>query len=201
MIYTLPLQRILHRFKSLQPAYFLIPTLVFGSISLAALRHNNERMVELRDAVYVADRDNGDVEGAIRALREHVYNHMNTSLASGTNAVHPPIQLKYTYERAQAAQQSQLGPGNASLYHDAQVYCEAQNTDAAAADLVACFENYASSRGVQLASIPDGLYKFDFTSAKWSPDLAGWTLLLTIFFGTLFLLTAMYRLLRTKIFV
>jgi len=150
-------------------------------------------MVVLREAVYTADRENGDVEGAIRDLREHIYAHMNTSLTSGNNAVHPPIQLKYTYERAQAAQQAQLGPGNAALYHDAQVYCEAQNADMPAADLVACFENYAASRGVQLASIPDALYKFDFSSAKWSPDLAGWTLVLTILSAVLFVATTLHK--------
>jgi hypothetical protein len=184
--------------RHIHPWYFLIPALIFGAICLTALRHNNERMVELREAVYAADEKNGDVEGAIRALREHIYAHMNTSLTSGTNAIHPPIQLKYTYERVQAAQQSQLGPGNAALYHDAQAYCESQNAGAPAADLVACFENYAASRGVQLTSIPDALYKFDFTSAKWSPDLAGWTLLLTLLFGFLFVSTAIYRWLLKK---
>lgn len=187
------LSKLWHWFGHLRPWHFMIPTIIFGSICLYALRANNEQMVVLREAVYTADRENGDVEGAIRDLREHIYAHMNTSLTSGNNAVHPPIQLKYTYERAQAAQQAQLGPGNAALYHDAQVYCEAQNADMPAADLVACFENYAASRGVQLASIPDALYKFDFSSAKWSPDLAGWTLVLTILSAVLFVATTLHK--------
>ena len=184
------LWRYIHK---VHPWYFLLITLICLAIAVPALRKNNERMVQLREAVYVADRQNGDVEAAMRALREHVYGHLNTSLTTGENAVHPPIQLKYTYERAQAAQQEQLGPGRSSLYHEAQASCEAQNPSMPAPDLIACVESYTADRGVQLGTIPDALYKFDFTSAKWSPDLAGWSLVLAVLSGILFFVTAIYR--------
>jgi hypothetical protein len=29
-------------------------------------------------------------------------------------------------------------------------------------------------------AVPEGLYKFDFVSPRWSPDLAGWSLVFTI---------------------
>jgi hypothetical protein len=180
------------------PLYFLAATLLLGTICLMSLRSNNERMIELREAVYTADEQNGDVEGAIRALREHIYAHMNTGLNTGSNSIHPPIQLKYTYERAQAAQQAQLGPGNAALYHEAQMYCESQHAGASATELVACFESYASARGVQLAPIPEALYKFDFISAKWSPDVAGLSLIFTLLSGFLFIITLLYRWLVKK---
>ncbi len=137
-------------------------------------------MIVLRDAVYQADKNSGDVEGALRNLREYVFSHMNTSLASGPNAVHPPIQLKYTYERLQAAQQEGLGQNNSQLYGQAQKACEAQGETTTAQSTILCIQNYASAHGIQLAAIPEGLYKFDFVSAKWSPDLAGWTLVLAI---------------------
>ncbi len=164
-------------YRRVKPWYFIVSVAVFGSISLVSLRHNNEQMVRLRDAVYAADKNNGNVEGALRTLRSYVYSHMNTSLASGPNAVHPPIQLKYTYERLQKSQESALGQGNSGLYNAALDYCDNQ-TDVGS-EVISCIQQYASNHGVQLAVVPDSLYKFDFTSAKWSPDVAGWSLVFT----------------------
>jgi hypothetical protein len=176
--------------RCIKPWYFLIATIVFGTISLVSLRHNNQQMVRLRDAVYAADEKNTDVEGALRTLRAYVYGHMNTSLSSGPNAVHPPIQLKYTYERLQSAQQSVLGQGNSSLYQAAQDYCNTQT--AIGSEVISCIQAYAASHGANLAKIPDGLYKFDFTAAKWSPDLAGWSIVLAVVSAIGFLVSAPY---------
>lgn len=167
--------------------------ILFGVICLVELRHNNEGMVIRREAVYQADKNNGDVEGALQSLRLYVYRHMNTSLTSGKNAVYPPIQLKYTYEREQAKRQAQLGPGNSSLYHQAELACEQQNAGGTGAATIACIEDYTAARGVTLTEIPEGLYKFDFTAAKWSPDLAGWSMVATALSLLLFVDTAAYR--------
>jgi len=178
-------------YRRLKPWYFIVAVVVFGVISLVALRHNNEQMVRLRDAVYTADQKNGDVEGAMRNLRQYIYGHMNTSLSSGPNAVHPPIQLKYTYERLQQAQESVLGRGNSALYNEAQAYCDTQTS--LGSEVISCIQQYASSHGGQLTAIPDSLYKFDFTAAKWSPDLAGWSLVLAVLSALGFLITAPYH--------
>jgi len=164
-------------YRHIKPRYFLIAVIVFGTISLIALRHNNEQMVRLRNAVYTADQQNGDVEKALYNLRVYVYNHMNTSLASGPNAVHPPIQLKYTYERLQQQQQDVLGKGDSALYQAAQAYCDSQTE--IGSEVIACIQQYATDHGGQLAPVPASLYQFDFVSAKWSPDLAGWSLVVT----------------------
>lgn len=182
----------------IKPWYFLVVVILFGAISLVSLRHNNEHMLHLRDAVYAADKNSGDVEGALRTLRQYVYAHMNTSLASGANAVHPPIQLKYTYERLQQAQQSTLGQGNSTLYTQAQDYCEGQSE--VGSDVISCIQQYAVDHGAKLATIPDSLYKFDFTSSKWSPDLAGWSIVLTILLSICFLGSAGYHWLAKKYF-
>lgn len=180
--------------RRIHPWYFLALTVIFGVICLVSLRHNNEQMVRLRDAVYTADKNNGDVRGSLHALQQYVYAHMNTSLSSGPNAVHPPIQLKYTYERAQAAQAAQLQQTNSSLYNEAQHYCEQQDpVDFSGRNRVPCIENYVLSHGASLPSIPDSLYKFDFVSAKWSPDLAGWSLVVTVLAALLLLFTSGYR--------
>lgn len=180
--------------RRVHPWYFLLVAIIAGVISLFALRQNNLQMVQLREAVYAADKagDHATIEASLYNLRAYVYAHMNTSLTSGTNAVHPPIQLQYTYERAQAAQQSQLGQNNAGLYHEAQQACAAEQASTGA-EAIACIESYVSSRGIQLASVPDGMYKFDFVSAKWSPDLAGWSLVVAASSLIVFALLASYR--------
>jgi hypothetical protein len=176
--------------RAIKPWYFLIAMVVFGAISLVSLRHNNEQMIRYRDAVYTADKDNGDVEGALRDLRQYVYSHMNTSLATGPNAVHPPIQLKYTYERLQEQQQAAIGQGS-ELYKEAQSNCETQTV--VGSEVISCIQQYLSSHGGQVAGVSDSLYKFDFTSAKWSPDLAGWSLVLSVLAALGLLISAPYH--------
>lgn len=179
--------------RHVHPWYFLVLTIIFGAISVVSLRHNNENMIKLRDAVYVADKNGGDVEGALRDLRSYIYSHMNTGLASGTDAVYPPIQLKYTYERLQAAQQQELGQNNGALYGQAQQTCNASGQTATAQQTIDCIQQYSAEHGVQLASIPDALYKFDFIATKWSPDIAGWSLLFTGLFFFVFVFSAAYH--------
>jgi hypothetical protein len=177
--------------RRIRPVFFLGVAIIFGIISLMSLRQNNQEMVRLRDAVYTADKNNADIEGSLRRLRTYVYSHMNTSLSSGPNAVHPPIQLKYTYERLQQSQQSVLNQGDSSLYEQAEDYCDSQTV--IGSEVISCIQSYASSHGANLAPIPDGLYKFDFTSAKWSPDLAGWSLVVTALAALGFLVSAPYH--------
>jgi hypothetical protein len=177
--------------RRVSPWYFLAALLIFGTVCLVSLRHNNEQMVRLRNAVYTTDQNNGDVEGALRTLRAYVYSHMNTSLASGPNAVHPPIQLKYTYERLEQAQESALGQGDSSLYQAAQTYCEGQST--VGSEVISCIQQYATDHGVVLAAISPSLYEFDFVSARFSPDLAGASLILTVVSALGFIVAAPYH--------
>jgi hypothetical protein len=139
------------------------------------MRANYARMTELREAVYVADQNNGDVAGALTSLQRHVTSHMNTGLSAGSNAVYPPIQLKYTYERLREAN---LKTDNEQLYIDAQAHCERLNpTDFSGRNRVPCIQQYVESNGAQQKAVPENLYKFDFVAPLWSPDLAGLSLL------------------------
>ena len=180
--------------RKINPLYFLLIAIIFGTIAVFALRHNNQEMVRLRAAVYTADEKNGDVKAAIQALRTYIYAHMNTSLTTGANAVHPPIQLKYTYLGLQEKAQDKLRETNAVLYITAKDYCEGLNSkDFSGRNRVPCVEEYVLSHGATLEKIPEGLYKFDFTSAKWSPDLAGWSLIIAGLALPLFVLSAAYH--------
>jgi hypothetical protein len=121
---------------------------------------------------------------------------MNTDLTPGKNSVHPPIQLKYTYERLLA--EANKNTGNAQVYSDAQAYCESQNpTDFSGRNRVPCITQYITSHGATPpVTVPDDLYKFDFVSPSWSPDLAGWTAVTTVI---LFLAAVASFLLRRRI--
>ena len=159
----------------------LVLFLVSVVVSVFALRANNLHMVRLRNAVYQADQNNGDVVQTLQNLRSYVQAHMNTSLTDGNTGVYPPIQLKYTYQRLQQAEQQRVSGANASLYPAAQAYCQQQDpTDFSGRNRVPCIENYVSQYGTTPKTIPDSLYKFSFASPTWSPDLAGWMLVVSI---------------------
>lgn len=178
-------------FRVIKPRYFLLAAAICSVVCVIGLRANNQHMAELRDAVYAADKDNTDVEGALHNLQAYVTAHMNTSLSTGGTTVYPPIQLEYTYQRLVQAQSASQQSANADLYTRAQAYCQAQNsTDFSGRNRVPCIEQYVTEHGLQAAkSISPSLYQFDFVAPKWSPDLAGWSLLLTL----VLLLTAVVK--------
>ncbi|HEU5005203.1 MAG TPA: hypothetical protein VFT49_03915 [Candidatus Saccharimonadales bacterium] len=168
---------------------FLLLLIISSLTAIFALRHNNETMISLRDKVYAADKDGGDVNAALNNLRKYVYGHMNTNLSSGGNAVKPPIQLKYTYERLEA--QAQAAANNSGLYTAAENYCQSQiPTGFSGRYRISCVQDYIMSHGgSQAAAIPAGLYEFDFASPSWSPDLAGWSLVVSALTLVGFLIT------------
>ena len=162
--------------------YFLIACIIFGVLAVFALRQNNLNAIKLRDQVLATDKQDGDTETALKNLRLYIYGHMNTDLA-GDSAIYPPIQLKYRYERLVAAEKARVDAVNGNLYNDAQKYCE-QNFPQSfiGAGRLPCIQNYLDTHpaNAKVQAIPDGLYKYDFASPVWSPDLAGWSL---VFFG------------------
>ena len=183
------LHHIWTKLRHIKPWYFLVAAVIFAGISIFAMRANNQHMIKLRDAVYSADKNDTDVQTALNRLQAYVTSHMNTNLNTSTS-VYPPVQLKYTYDRLVQAQKAKLVQTNGQLYTDAQHYCEQQDpTDFSGHNRVPCIEQYVSSRApdaVQLPAVPDALYKFSFVTPTWSPDLAGWSLVVATLSGLLF---------------
>ncbi len=165
------------RLRPISPWYFLGLSVICGAICVNALRQNNLTMIRLRDVVTVTDQQNGDVETALRDLREYVHAHMNTNLVSGPNAIKPPIQLKYRYERLVQAEKDRVSATTTQIYTEAQVTCERlYPASVSGGPRVPCIQEYVSNHAVAKEQpIPDSLYKFDFVSPSWSPDLAGWS--------------------------
>ena len=182
----------------LKPLPILIgATVVSAYICAFSLQANNANMGLLRQAVYSADQNAKDVQPALNQLQAYVTSHMNTKLDGGASAVYPPIQLKYTYDRLIQTRSDKLSQTNSQTYNAAQNYCEQQNSsDFSGRNRVPCIEEYVQSHGVQLANIPDALYKFSFVSPVWSPDLAGWSLVTTVLLAATTVVVAVRRLLK-----
>lgn len=180
---------------SLVPWAFLAVAIVSGVVCIFALRANNQHMISLRNDVYAADKNNTDLQKPLRDLQQYVTGHMNTNLSAGDNAVYPPVQLKYTYDRLVQAQGSGAAAANAQIYNDAQKYCEQQNsTDVSGRNRVPCIEAYVQSHTPQSAKpIPDALYKFSFVSPRWSPDVAGLSMALAVVSTIGFVLSLVIR--------
>src|SRR5688572_10769718 len=110
-------------FRSVKSWYLLVLAVVFFGLGIYGLRQNNFEMIRLRDAVAVADKKNGDVEGALKNLREFVHSHMNTNLSSGNFAIKPPIQLQYRYERLAKVEAEKVKTQNAQIKRQAEATC------------------------------------------------------------------------------
>ncbi len=165
------------KIRPLSPWYILALALVFGTISVLAMRQNNLTMVKLRGNVFTADKAGGDVETALRNLRGFIYSHMNTNLDS-SNSIKPPIQLKYSYDRLAKKEQQRVKAANAVVYSKAEQACQQFFVGGRAGPASApCIRSYVNSHLVKEQPISDALYKFDFVSPTWTPDLAGWSLL------------------------
>lgn len=169
-----------HKIAFLKVRYLLIPAIVFALLSIYGLRANYSKMTELRQAVYTADQTNGNVEKALTELRKHVHGHMNTNLTSGSNPIKPPIQLKSRYEKLVSAEQERVKRLNTQVTAQAEQICAAQHPQPGFnAPRVACIQEYVRTNGAKARTIPDQLYKFDFVSPRWSPDMAGISLILS----------------------
>ncbi|MCW1907866.1 MAG: hypothetical protein KIH63_000815 [Candidatus Saccharibacteria bacterium] len=177
------------RLNKINPWYFLAAAACSAGVSVYALRQNNLTMLRLKEQVAIVDQQNGDIEGALRDLREHVYGHMNTNISSGANPIKPPIQLKYEYERLVASEKERVSTETAKIYTEGQAVCEAQYPNSfSGGPRVPCVESYVGSRKVTEKPIPDSLYKFDFVSPAWTPDVAGISMVLSAILLSLFVL-------------
>jgi hypothetical protein len=159
-------------------------------LSIFALRQNNLTMVRLRDGVYAADKQGTDVEDALRELRTFVYGHMNTNLRAGSTSSEAPIQLTDTYNRLVAAEQARVAAlgGNSTVYAAALQKCADKTVES---EKLQCVQQYLTDNGgnkFQLSLPSKEFYTFDFVSPRWSPDLAGFSVVIAVASGILLLL-------------
>lgn len=191
MQHDTPHKRYLHHvlvgLRHVRYMYLIAACLAAGTCFVFAYRNNNVTALRLRDELLQVDKNNGDVEAALKKLRQFTYGHMNAGLSS-QNGVYPPIQLVYRYERLQAEAKANAKPmprNDAQIAADAAVHC-----GVAIGVRNACVQAYQEEQVTKqqpTVTIPDALYKFDFVAPLWSPDLAGWSLVATLVLGLMLL--------------
>lgn len=171
----------LHSFARLAVCVGL--AVLFLSVGIFSMINNSKQSKSLYDELIAADQAGGEVEASLNKLRTFIYSHMNTTIGSETG-IKPPIQLKGTYDRLVAAEQDRVAKINESLSQVAQAECERLNpTDFSGRNRVPCVAEYIEKNGAKPEAISDIHYKFDFVSPRWSPDLAGISLLIGFIFS------------------
>jgi hypothetical protein len=175
------LHHVWRQLQIVKPWYFFVGFLIMALLFIYSSRQNNLTAIRLRDKVIKVDKQNGDVETALRELRGYTYAHMNTNLSGGQGSIYPPIQLKDRYDRLVAAEKARVDQVNAQVAKDAVAVCAGNPTR------LTCEQRYVATNTHVPQPIPDALYKFDFIAPRWSPDVAGFSLLGSIILLVLFL--------------
>lgn len=169
----------LQRVKTWQLVVLLI---IASFVAATFLRLNNIGMIERRDAVYAAD-EAGNSDATIDRLydlQRYVAAHMNTSLGAG-------IYLEASYNRDKQIlldRASADSNPNGNIYKKAQDVCRPQFSRYSAA-YVACTTSElakypAASELNEEVKLPQDLYRHAFISPIWSPDFAGWSVLVCV---------------------
>ncbi len=170
----------LQRLKTWQ----LIVLLILASFLAATfLRLNNIGMVQRRDAVLAADTVGNDNNTITRLydLQRYVSAHMNTDMGKGMYLV---SSYKRAVQAAYTKASSDTNP-NGNIYVKAQQVCEPQFTRWSEA-YVQCTTSElakypAAANLVGAVNLPHAdTYLHDFASPLWSPDFAGWSVLVCI---------------------
>jgi len=170
----------LQRIKTWQLIVLLV---IVGFISATFLRLNNIGMLERRDAVLSADKQ-GDEQTTIQRLydlQRHVSGHMNTDIGRG-------VYLEASYNRdVQNWQTSQYGDANpnGNIYKKAQEICAPRFKNYSAAYLQCTTSELAkfpaaANPATDTSKPRQEAYIHSFASPLWSPDFAGWSVLVFI---------------------
>lgn len=172
-------------------------TIASGGLFIIGMVNNGKGAVSRYDALMAVDQAGGDVQTALNDLRQYIYAHMNTEIG-GPNGIYPPIQLSGTYGRLKTAEAQRVKEVNDNLYNEAQEYCERTgNQGFSGRNRLDCINSYIDQNGAKPQEIEEAFYKYDFVSPRWSPDLAGFSLLAFLILATATLVKlALY--LRTK---
>lgn len=141
------------------------------------LRQNNVKMIELRNLVLQADEEQSDVAGALERLNAHVFSHMNTEIVR-------PIELVHTYnaQAKKVLEDATRGSGR-DIYAEATAVCERQGVPPTV--IAQCAANYALENNTSIdpanIKLPDkNQFTYSFAAPLWTPDMAGFSLLLSI---------------------
>lgn len=185
----------------------LIALVVLAAMAAYFLRQNSLQMIELRNLVMQADEQNKDIPAALNNLQRYIATHMNTSMGDRG------IYLEHSYQRAYNAavqKAAQSGSASAVAYQQADKDCrDLFSKTSSFPAYIQCVTDKVAATGsaadpVAAIKAPSAdLYRFNYESPTWSPDVAGLTLLAACFVAAilglrLVLLWVVYALLRWR---
>lgn len=155
----------------------LLVLVIFTVSTVYFLRQNNLQMIKLRNAVVAADEQDGDVSGTLLLLNKHVFHHMNTEIVR-------PVELVNTYNKqAQAAIEAANKGSGRDIYAEATAACERRGIPLTS--IAQCAADYAAKNnpgvGQTKINLPDkNRFIYTFATPFWTPDAAGFSLLITV---------------------
>ena len=182
----------IRRLEQIKTWQLVVLLILSGFMSATFLRLNNVGMIDRRDAVKQADVDGDETVIAKRLydLQRFVASHMNTDPGS------VPLEHSYkrAYDRALQEFEAQIASqSNNNTGAEVRAYCDAQAQQGgwgrflASADprYVQCINDkwneYPSAENVNyhFQAPSTAPYYHTFVSPRWSPDFAGWSLVVT----------------------
>lgn len=170
------------RLKKLAIWQLALLFVVFSILSATFLRQNNLNMQDKRNAVIEADKsgDEKQITQKLYELQKYVSSHMNTDLGKG-------VEITETFKRNQIKYINDTqSNNNINIYKQANENCQAQNFK--------YLNQYRQCVYDYINSIPGGkvlsstiisedemrlVYIHNYISPLWSPDLAGFFVLIT----------------------
>jgi hypothetical protein len=175
-------RRSIRQLQYLKTWQLVIVLILAGFVAATFLRLNNIGMAQRRDAVLTADKtgDGNAIQGRLYDLQRYVSSHMNADMGS--------IYLEDQYKRdSQQVIDAASADGNANgnIYKKAQEVCAPRFTHYSQAYLQ-CTVDYLSqytpaSDPASKVNLPKAdAYRYSFVSPLWSPDFAGFTVLICL---------------------
>ena len=168
--------------------YLFVAAIACGVLAIAGLRINSETALDLKTQVIERDRAGQPATEQLEELRQYVFSHMNTTTR---------VELVGSYERAvEAAARSQ----NGDVYTQAQATCDQPGVSSVAqAECVQAYLATNPGAGSEAAdSVDKTRFVYAFAAPTWSPDLAGFSLLMSIVLALAALVLYIVRLFRNR---
>lgn len=174
--------------KTLVKTWMLVLLLViFSGLGAWGLHTNNVNMMSLREDVLASDRSGKNVDVPLNKLMNYSLRHMNASVED--------LGLTHSYQRdadeaERVAKQNSKVQGRDSVTAKGQKHCEKSigvDSSGYTTKIAQCVQDYVRQHGGSVGPAaskvvyPDKtLYYFSFASPRWSPDLAGFSILLAL---------------------
>lgn len=193
MVNKKQMRRNLKQLQRVKTWQLIILLVLMTFVSATFLRLNNIGMIERRTATVDADSadnfNNQVISDRLYDLQKYVTLHMNTDMGKG---VYLEASYKRDVQAAYAVASNDSNP-NGNIYKKAQEVCAPRFTSYSNAYLqctISELNKYPSSSNlISSANLPQPyLYLHAFISPLWSPDFAGWSVLICIAIFTMIII-------------